>query len=189
MLNYGFTFQPISALNCGRLHSASATMILRGPRLDQGQQLLRYRMDRRTGHFAQTPLSVTQCCCLVYYNICSDKPGRDYVELPFSNMNFYGNYSSPCIIFFTAPLALFSVLPLFYYSRWTIYFSTPRMHCLQSNSSTHTTDLYVLVVDNFLRWCISVYYAFHDQPEEDSGHFVYHCLNRDNANAASLSTA
>ena len=40
---------------------------------------------------------------------------------------------------------------------------------------------YVLVVDNFFRWGLSVYYAFHDQPEEDSGPFVYYCLNRDNA--------
>ena len=40
---------------------------------------------------------------------------------------------------------------------------------------------YVLVVDIFFRWGLSVCYAFHDQPEEDSCHFVYHCLNRDNA--------
>ncbi len=30
-----------------------------------------------------------------------------------SNMNLYGNYSSPCVIFFSAQLAFFSVLPLF----------------------------------------------------------------------------
>ena len=44
MLNYGLKFQPISASNRNRLHSVSATMILRGPRLDQGQRLLSYRM-------------------------------------------------------------------------------------------------------------------------------------------------
>ena len=38
-----------------------------------------------------------------------------------------------------------------------------------------------MVVDYFFRWGLSVYYAFHDQPEEISGHFVYYCLNRDNA--------
>jgi hypothetical protein len=59
------------------------------------------------------------------------------------------------------------------------------MHCLQSNSSSRTMSwsLIYFPLNSFS------YYAFQDQPEEDTGHFVYHCLNRDNANAASLSTA
>ena len=30
-------------------------------------------------------------------------------------------------------------------------------------------------------WDLLVYYAFHDQPEEDSGYYDYCCLYRDNA--------
>ncbi len=54
MLNYGLTFQPISASNRNRLHSVSATMILRGPRLDQGQRLLSYRMVSKYWPFCQS---------------------------------------------------------------------------------------------------------------------------------------
>ena len=71
----------------------------------------------------------------------------------------------------------FSVLPLFL--THVNYISFDVLYALPSVKFKHS--YYVLVVDIFFRWGLSVCYAFHDQPEEDSGPFVYYCLYRDNA--------
>ena len=160
MLNYGFTFQPISASNRNRLHSVSATMILRGPRLDQGQRLLSYRTVSKDWPF------------------CQSTSLRDAMQSPgilvtnqevitwncLSNMDFYGNYSSPCIKFLQLNWYCFFsftvILTHMNYISFDVLYVLPSVKFKDS--------YYVVAVDNyFFRWGFSVYYAFHDQPEED----------------------
>jgi hypothetical protein len=102
MLNYGFTFQPISASNRDRLHSVSATMVLRCSRLGQGQRLLSYRMVSKDWPF----------CRSTSLRDAMQSPGilvtnQDMTTWNFlSNVNFYGNYSSPCSIFFCSSVSI-----------------------------------------------------------------------------------
>ncbi len=142
MLNYGFTFQPISASNRNRLYSASATMILRGPRLDQEQRLLSYRMVSKDWPFRQS----------TSLRDAMQSPGIHVTNQDvtmwncLSNMNFYGNYSSPCIIFFYSSVGI--VFQFYCYFQLTMnYIFFDASYALPPVKFKHL--YYVLVVDIF----------------------------------------
>ena len=132
-------YQPISASIRDRLHSVSATMILE-PSAYQEQQLLRYCMVRKDRPFCQ---STSLCDAMRLPGYVTNQDVTTWNCL--SNMIFYGNYSSPCIIFFTAPLALFSVLPLILTHDVLYIFDVS--YALPSVKFKHS--YYVFVVDYF----------------------------------------
>ncbi len=109
--------------------------------------------------------------------ILSDGQDLTKLELPFKNGFLWELQLSLYNIFYSSVGIVFSVLPLFLTHVNYTFFNVS--YALLSVKFKHF--YYVVVVDYFFRWGLSVYYAFHDQPEEDSGHFLYHCLNRDNA--------
>ena len=147
-------------------------MILHRPRLDREKQLLRYSMVSKDWFRPDTAL----CDAIQLPGI---RVTNRVVSMCAFIMNCYGNYSSPCIINFTcSSLKLssnwfqfyryISVLP-FYFNHDELYVIR-RLVCIDFKSylSIHTmswSSIFFLVeVYHFF-----FFFAFHDQPEEDSG--------------------
>ena len=100
------------------------------------------------------------------------------LELPFKHEFLWELQLSLYHIFYSSVGIVFQFYRYFLTHVNYIFFDVS--YALPSVKFKHS--YYVVAVDNyFFRWGLSVYYAFHDQPEEDSGPFVYYCLNRDNA--------
>ncbi len=153
-------------------------MILRSPRLDQGHDCWAIALLGRNGLRLNTFRTYTPLRdAMQSPGILSDNQDVTKLELLFKH-GFLWELQLSLFHVFTAQLALF-----FQFYRYFLihvnYIFFDVSYALPSVKLKHS--YYALFVDNFFRWGLSVYYAFHDQPEEDSGHFVYHCLNRDNA--------
>ena len=171
MWNHSSASKPISASHRNRIHSVSASMLLRSPRPDQdnncwaiawfvGLAFLSSRnpLSWRNAVAWYTLWQTGSCLCVLSTWILWEFQLSLYNQFYQLSLKLNSNW-------FQFYRYIFSFTVLFQ-SRWIIRNSTPRMHWLQI---LFKHSYHVLVVDIFSRWCLSFLLAFHDQPEEDSG--------------------
>ena len=145
-------------------------MTLHSPRLDQGQQLLRYPHGLEDWLFKTwhpTPWRNAVPWSTMW------RTGswiHQFANFYFLDRIFMGT-TALLVSSFLVFSAQFTLVSVYRFFLLTKYYFFRRLVCIVFKSilSIHTKSWSSI----FFRWGLSIYFTFHDKPEEDSGHYIY----------------